>query len=77
MKDDINLYKFWMSVSPLNEIRDHIQTEPYNESSSILFELLLHYFEEVEEYERCQVLKEEIDFRDRLHNDLYGFREIE
>ena len=71
MKRDYDLISFWLKDASLDDIREYIENEPFNRNTDDFLNSLLQKFETEEEFERCSIIKNEIDFRSRLYNDLY------
>lgn len=63
MDKDLKLITLWMRDCTEDELVEFLQLQEFDEYTDELFILMLERYEIMEEYEKCSIVKNEIDFR--------------
>lgn len=67
---DLTLTDLWLLEATCEELKEFVELEPYNTQSNLFLQWLLERFEVAEEYERCVVVRNEIEYRKSLRSRL-------
>lgn len=74
---ELTLTDFWLLDATDIELKNFIEHEPYSPLTDNFFKYLLKKCEISEEYEKCQIIKTEIEYRKNLYfklktNNFFG-----
>lgn len=73
---EIKIVQEWLQNATERELRDYIETEEYSLSTNVFLLWLIAQYELIEKYEFCQIIKDEIDFRVKLFDDINEYKTI-
>jgi len=60
---DLTLMDLWLLDATNEELKDFVESEPYNKQTTLFLNWMLERFESTEEYERCVIIRNELEYR--------------